>query len=97
MHETGRPGPVVIDLPKDVQSYDGIFKGKGLLPLHGYQSRMQRIKDNEITPDEAKEFFTLLKAAKKPLLYVGGGIISSNASAVLQEFARHFHIPCNIL
>ncbi|HOV33271.1 MAG TPA: biosynthetic-type acetolactate synthase large subunit [Candidatus Hydrogenedens sp.] len=90
---TGRPGPVVIDLPKDVQSYDGIFKGKGLLPLHGYQSRMQKIKDNEITPDEAKEFFTLLRASKKPLLYVGGGVIASNASTVLQEFARHFHIP----
>jgi acetolactate synthase-1/2/3 large subunit len=90
---TGRPGPVVIDLPKDVQNYDVIFKGKGLLPLHGYQSRMQKIKDNEVTADEAKEFFALLKSSKKPLLYVGGGVIASNASTALREFARHFHIP----
>jgi len=39
---TGRPGPVVIDIPKDVQNYEGIFKGKGLLPMHGYQNRMQK-------------------------------------------------------
>ncbi|HOL18988.1 MAG TPA: biosynthetic-type acetolactate synthase large subunit [Candidatus Hydrogenedens sp.] len=90
---TGRPGPVVIDIPKDVQNYEGIFKGKGLLPMHGYQNRMQKINDNQITPEEAKEFFTLLRASKKPLLYVGGGIISSNAAPALNEFVNHFHIP----
>lgn len=90
---TGRPGPVVIDIPKDVQNYEGVFKGKGMLPLHGYQSRMQKINDNEITPEEAKEFFSFLKASKRPLLYVGGGIISSNSAPILREFVKLFRIP----
>jgi acetolactate synthase I/II/III large subunit len=38
--QTGRPGPVVIDVPKDVQNWSGVFKGDGLLPLRGYMQRM---------------------------------------------------------
>ncbi len=90
---TGRPGPVVIDIPKDVQNYEGIFKGKGLLPLHGYQSRMQKIQNNEMTEKDSKEFFALLKASRKPLLYVGGGVISSNSAHILREFVKTFRIP----
>jgi acetolactate synthase-1/2/3 large subunit len=37
---TGRPGPVVIDLPKDVQNWTGVFKGEGMLPLRGYRQRL---------------------------------------------------------
>lgn len=90
---SGRPGPVVIDIPKDVQNYEGVFKGKGLLPIHGYQNRIHKILNNELTPEEAKEFFALLRSSKRPLLYVGGGVIASNSAHILREFSKHFKIP----
>lgn len=90
---TGRPGPVVIDVPKDVQNYECTFKGKGLLPMHGYLQRMEKLKNSELTPGEAKEFFDLLKSSKRPLLYVGGGVISSNSAHILREFAHKYRIP----
>ena len=38
---TGRPGPVVIDIPKDVQNWEGVFQGSGTLPLPGYRRRIE--------------------------------------------------------
>ncbi len=90
---SGRPGPVVIDVPKDVQNYECIFKGKGMLPMHGYLQRMEKLKNSEITASEAKEFFSLLRASKKPLLYVGGGVINSNAARILRDFVHKYRIP----
>ncbi len=90
---SGRPGPVVIDVPKDVQNYECTFKGKGLLPLHGYYQRMEKINKAELTPEEAKEFFDLLKSSRRPLLYVGGGVINSNSAHILRDFVRKYRIP----
>jgi acetolactate synthase-1/2/3 large subunit len=90
---TGRPGPVVIDLPKDVQNWQGIFKGEGLLPLTGYQRRLDQLLSRRIQEQQAVEFFEMLRNAKRPLLYVGGGVINANASAELREFAIRYHIP----
>ena len=45
---TGRPGPVVIDIPKDVQNWEGKFTGKGSLPLQGYRNRLQAVVDNHL-------------------------------------------------
>src|SRR5205823_5101718 len=40
---TGRPGPVVVDIPKDVQNWEGVFHGEGLLPIPGYRRRMHEL------------------------------------------------------
>ncbi len=41
---SGRPGPVVIDIPKDVQNWSGEFKGAGLLPIPGFRSRLRALR-----------------------------------------------------
>src|ERR1700758_195726 len=41
---TGRPGPVVVDIPKDVQNWEGVFRGEGLLPIPGYRRRMHELQ-----------------------------------------------------
>ena len=40
---TGRPGPVVVDVPKDVQNWEGTFQGEGLLPIPGYRRRLREL------------------------------------------------------
>jgi len=90
---SGRPGPVVIDVPKDVQNHVGLFQGEGLLPLRGYHRRLEELNGSRVSKDQAKRFFQMLKAAKRPLLYVGGGVVSSNASDALRAFASKFQVP----
>ena len=50
---SGRPGPVVIDVPKDVQNWQGVFKGNGQLPIRGYQQRMQALNDCKLSDEQA--------------------------------------------
>ena len=90
---TGRPGPVVVDLPKDVQNWSGTFAGEGKLAIPGYRKRLFAANNGHIEDNEAAEFFAMLRAAKRPLLYAGGGVINSNSSAPLREFAQAFEIP----
>lgn len=90
---TGRPGPVVVDVPKDVQNYIGVFKGEGMLPFHGYNARIEMLKASRINKEKADAFFALLKASKRPLIYAGGGVINSNAAKELRLFAKRFQIP----
>jgi acetolactate synthase I/II/III large subunit len=90
---TGRPGPVVIDVPKDVQNWEGIFQGSGTLPLPGYRRRMKELTDHVIEPREAARFFEMLGESRRPLIYAGGGVINANAAATLTEFATSFGIP----
>jgi len=90
---SGRPGPVVIDLPKDVQNSQGEFKGEGLLPLRGYEERLAELGRATLSEREAAEFFRLLEKANRPLIYAGGGVINGNAAEELRAFARRFGIP----
>ncbi|HET8881347.1 MAG TPA: thiamine pyrophosphate-dependent enzyme, partial [Solimonas sp.] len=90
---TGRPGPVVIDIPKDVQNWSGAFKGEGRLPLPGYRARLKEVYDNVVTPAHNAAFFELLRQSKRPLIYAGGGVIHGEASASLRSFAKAFGIP----
>ena len=90
---TGRPGPVVVDIPKDVQNCVGVFKGSGLLDLRGYDERLDVLKQASVSEGEAKAFFRLLAKAERPLLYVGGGVINSDAAEPLRAFAERFRIP----
>jgi acetolactate synthase-1/2/3 large subunit len=90
---TGRPGPVVIDIPKDVQNWEGIFTGEGLLPIPGYRRRMHELAAAALEPPAAARFFAMLGESRRPLIYAGGGVINGNAAAALTEFANAFSIP----
>jgi acetolactate synthase-1/2/3 large subunit len=90
---TGRPGPVVLDIPKDVQNWEGTFAGEGVLPIPGYRRRMRELTQAELEPADAARFFGMLGEAERPLIYAGGGVINGNAAAALTEFANAFSIP----
>ncbi|HEX6637518.1 MAG TPA: biosynthetic-type acetolactate synthase large subunit [Steroidobacteraceae bacterium] len=90
---TGRPGPVVIDVPKDVQNWQGEFKGSGSLPMPGYRKRLETLTTDIIDGTEANHFFEMLGESQRPLIYAGGGVVNGNASEELREFAQAFDIP----
>ena len=90
---SGRPGPVVVDIPKDVQNWEGPYDSESVLQLHGYQDRINAIKNKKMPKEAAREFLKLLKRSKKPLLYVGGGAIISDATDVLRKFMKTFQVP----
>ena len=84
---TGRPGPVVIDIPKDIQKATAQTSWPPTLDIPGYR-----------TPPAADEhalheILGLIDKAERPVLYVGGGIITSGAAEELQKFARTTGIP----
>ena len=90
---TGRPGPVVVDIPKDVQNWEGPFKGEGLLPVRGYRSRLSAVESNTLVDDRCAEFFSMISESQRPLIYAGGGVINGNASEALRELSETFGIP----
>jgi acetolactate synthase I/II/III large subunit len=90
---TGRPGPVVLDVPKDVQNWKGVFHGSGRLPVPGYRQRMNRLELSKVPEAECADLFAALGAAQRPLIYAGGGVINGGAAANLREFAEAFQIP----
>jgi acetolactate synthase-1/2/3 large subunit len=90
---TGRPGPVVLDVPKDVQNWEGVFHGCGRLAVPGYRQRMTRLNEASLPPAACADFFAALLAAKRPLIYAGGGVINAGAADALREFSMQFQIP----
>jgi acetolactate synthase I/II/III large subunit len=90
---TGRPGPVVLDVPKDVQNWQGVFQGTGRLAVPGYRQRMDRLTAADLPQAACAEFFAALRAATRPLIYAGGGVINAGAADALREFSRQFQIP----
>src|SRR5580765_490473 len=85
--QTGRPGPVLIDLPKNVQQArtQPVFPKE--VHLRGYHA------DRRASDLELNEIIGLLEKSERPLLYVGGGIITGNASDELRRFAEAAQIP----
>jgi acetolactate synthase-1/2/3 large subunit len=84
---SGRPGPVLIDLPKDVLVDSAEFKYPEKILIRGYQPTY------EGHVGQIQRAVKLMLKSKKPVLYVGGGIISSNASKELTLFAEKLGIP----
>ncbi|WP_309643687.1 acetolactate synthase 3 large subunit [Phenylobacterium sp.] len=91
MHEafhiatSGRPGPVVIDIPKDVQFSKGVYQGpKDVVHSHNYRPRTKG------DPARIAEAAALIASAKRPILYTGGGVINAGprAAELLREFAK---------
>jgi acetolactate synthase-1/2/3 large subunit len=90
---SGRPGPVVIDIPKDVQNWEGVFRGEGLLPIPGFRRRTQELEQSTLESTAAGRFFSMLGEASRPLIYAGGGVINGNAADALAQFATAFNLP----
>jgi acetolactate synthase-1/2/3 large subunit len=91
---TGRPGPVVVDVPKDIQNWTGPYHGRGTLHFRGYSDRLRMVaKGARLEKAKAADFFDLLRQSERPLLYVGGGVITGRATAMLTEFAERHGIP----
>ena len=90
---TGRPGPVVIDIPKDVQNWRGEFHGTGRLPVSGYRHRMNRLMRSVVSDTQCAEFFAMLGEAQRPLIYAGGGVVRSDGAAALREFSLEYGVP----
>lgn len=84
---TGRPGPVVIDLPKDVAADKTKSKLDDKIHLPGYSPTY------EGHPLQIKKMLKELSEAKKPLVYAGGGVIISNASEELLKLSEKLNIP----
>jgi acetolactate synthase-1/2/3 large subunit len=85
--QTGRPGPVVVDVPKNVQQSRAQPVFPKEITIRGYQP-------NPHASDlELNEIIGLLQKSERPVLYCGGGIISSNASEELRQFAELAQIP----
>ena len=90
---TGRPGPVVVDIPKDIQNWTGPFRGEGTLPLPGYRRRLDAVSNNRLTDTACERFFAMLAQSDRPLIYAGGGVINGNATKPMRRFANEFGIP----
>jgi acetolactate synthase-1/2/3 large subunit len=85
---TGRPGPVVVDLPKDVQKAEAPFEyPEGEVQIRGYS-----VPDRG-TPEKVERAARMIAEAKRPLLYVGGGVINANATEELADLAHAAEIP----
>jgi acetolactate synthase I/II/III large subunit len=80
----GRPGPVVVDIPKDIQFAKGTYQGPKNIQHKTYQPRIKG------DPDKIRQAVEMMAKAKRPLFYTGGGIINSGtpASNLLRELVR---------
>lgn len=89
--KTGRPGPVVVDLPKDVQQASGLYTP----PEHTSDSH-PKLAPHRPNPVAVAAAIALLAKAKRPLVYFGGGVINSGpeASRTLTQFIRDLQVPC---
>ncbi len=85
---TGRPGPVVVDIPKDVTAAKTEFSYPASVSMRSY---------NPVTkghPGQIKKAIQLLAGAQRPMIYTGGGVILGDAAAELTELVRKLGFPC---
>ncbi|HWB10946.1 MAG TPA: biosynthetic-type acetolactate synthase large subunit [Pirellulales bacterium] len=85
---TGRPGPVLVDLPKDVQQDQTEFDFAPPMDLPGYHVETRRAR-----PEQIAQVAAAIKRARRPVIYAGGGVIASEASDSLRELVRKTGIP----
>ncbi|MFA7240517.1 MAG: biosynthetic-type acetolactate synthase large subunit [Sulfuricellaceae bacterium] len=85
---TGRPGPVVVDIPKDVTQLKAEFDYPSTVKLRSYNPT---IKGH---PGQIKRAVQMLLEAKRPMIYTGGGAVQSDASAELTQLTRLLGFPC---
>ncbi|ANA40147.1 biosynthetic-type acetolactate synthase large subunit [Geobacter anodireducens] len=84
---TGRPGPVLVDLPKDVQIATAEFHYPDSIELRSYKPTV------EGHSKQIEKAVSLMLEARKPVIYVGGGVISGDAAGELYDFAKRLNMP----
>ena len=83
--QSGRPGPVLVDIPKDVTANKAEYEPVEIGPIN-------KFKDH-VSADEIAQAVEMIKAAKKPFVFVGGGAISSGADQEVRAFVQKLHAP----
>ncbi len=84
---TGKPGPVLIDIPKDIQTQTGSSEYPEHIDMRGYKI------NNSVHVGQLKRAYKLLKAAKRPLILAGGGVNIARANDRLLQFAEKEDVP----
>ncbi len=84
---TGRPGPVLVDIPKDIQKAEGESEYPESVDIRGYKP------NTSVHIGQLKKAYKLLKSAKKPLILAGGGVRISRAESLLTELSHRMNIP----
>lgn len=84
---TGRPGPVLIDIPSDLSGSQMVFHYPDSISIPSYKPTY---KGNA---KQVRQAANLIESAKRPLIYAGGGIVSSHACTELTQLAEHMRIP----
>lgn len=84
---TGRPGPVLIDIPSDLSGSEMVFHYPDSVNIPSYKPTY---KGNA---KQVRQAASLIEQAKRPLIYAGGGIVSSHACSELTQLAEHMRIP----
>jgi acetolactate synthase-1/2/3 large subunit len=90
---SGRPGPVLVDIPQDLSRAEITYEPVGDVRLPGYQPRV------EGNQKQIRQAAKALTAAQRPVIYAGGGVVNANASAELIEFvtADRFPVTCTLM
>lgn len=86
---TGRPGPVLIDMPKDMQLGTEVPDWDQAMNLPGYRL----VPFPKVRPEQVKQIAAAIKLAKRPMIYAGGGIIAAGASQELRTLVEKTGIP----
>ena len=84
---TGRPGPVVVDIPKDITEDKCEFNYPDSVEMRSYNPII------DISDDSIKQAAEKILSSDKPVIYAGGGVINSNASEELTKFAKYLNFP----
>ena len=89
--KTGRPGPVLVDIPKDIQFNKGTYKNKKIKS----SKNLNGTKLNKVNPKNIDKFIEMIKNSSKPIFYTGGGVINSGpkASELLKELVSLTGFP----
>ena len=90
---TGRPGPVVVDVPKNVQNWSGTFDGAARLDVPGYRQRLARVEEASLDPGHCDALLAALAQSRRPLICAGGGTVYGDASGALRELSTALGIP----
>ena len=90
---SGRPGPVVVDVPKNVQNAALRFDGASRLAIPGYRARLRAVENARLDDETCATFFAALMQARRPLIYAGGGVVAAEAAVALRVFADAFGLP----
>ena len=94
---SGRPGPVLIDIPKDVTSDKAVWEATGTAAASALNARSRRLQArgarNTLDEAELETAARMIAASKHPFIYAGGGVIASDACAELKAFAERINAP----